>query len=256
VGSIHGLGVEPAQAGVGAGADDEEGLALMEAVQPAEVQVAAVHDVESARLRQQQIEQMDVGALAVGEVEEAGNRATQVEQGVQLDGPLGGLEPRPGKHRQAQVNGGGIQGIDGLRQLDPEVLAGIEAAGDGDERLGEVSVDAPIAHLVGVGERVTSDRGAQPHVVQLGALRPQAGFDVAQALAVGQLREGHAEILVEAAELLDPVVAVIARHAPSEGVERQVVHDLREDELAGIHPGLPRVHAGKPSQSRPSRSSR
>ena len=39
-------------------------------------------------------------------------------------------------------------------------------------------------------------RLAKAHVVELGGLRRQAGLDVAQALAIGQLREGHgAELL-------------------------------------------------------------
>jgi hypothetical protein len=48
-------------------------------------------------------------------------------------------------------------------------------------------------------------------VVELGMLCAQAGFDVAQALATGELRKCHGQILVEAAEALELVLAAIAR---------------------------------------------
>ena len=50
-------------------------------------------------------------------------------------------------------------------------------------------------------------------MIELRALRPQARLDVAQALAIGQLRERHRQVLVEAGEPLDLVLAVVARYA-------------------------------------------
>ena len=66
-------------------------------------------------------------------------------------------------------------------------------------------------------------------------LRPQAGFDVAQAFPVGELGEGQAQELVEAGEGFDFVVAAVACDTTPEGVHGQVGHELREDEIAGIH---------------------
>ena len=48
---------------------------------------------------------------------------------------------------------------------------------------------------------------AKAEVIELRALRPQARLDVAQALAIGQLRERHRQVLVEAGEPLDLVLA-------------------------------------------------
>ena len=56
--------------------------------------------------------------------------------------------------------------------------------------------------------RATVD--ANPKVIELGVLRAQTGFDVAQALAIGQLREGHAQELIQAGERLDLPLARIA----------------------------------------------
>ena len=71
-------------------------------------------------------------------------------------------------------------------------------------------------------------------------LRAQAGFDIAQAFPVGELCEGQAEELVETGEGFDFMVAAIASDTTPKGVHWQVGHDLREDEIAGIHgPKLP-----------------
>jgi len=69
-------------------------------------------------------------------------------------------------------------------------------------------------------------------VTELVALGAQAGFDIAQALAVGQLGEGHSVELIETSERLDFVVASIALHALPRGVHGQMVDDLGENQLA------------------------
>lgn len=78
-------------------------------------------------------------------------------------------------------------------------------------------------------------------MVELVLLRAQAGLDVAQALAVSELREGHAQILVHAREGLDLVIAVIARNAPAKSMPGQMIHKLCEDEFAGVHASLPNL---------------
>ena len=80
------------------------------------------------------------------------------------------------------------------------------------QTLSEARVDAPVARRVGVGQRVAGDGAANPQVIELGGLRSQARLDIAQALPVGQLRKGHAQILIETREALDLVLA--RRSAP------------------------------------------
>ena len=241
---VDGSRIEPAEAGVGAAADDKEGAREVEAAEATEVDIAAVHDVEGARFRNQDIEHLIIGAFAVGDVDEAGNGAAQVEQRVQLDGALGLLKVRPGKDREAEVDGRGIESIDGLLERDAEVIASIQTPRDGDESLGEVGMDAPIAPLIGISERAARNRGTDAHMVELAPLRSQASLDVAQALAVGELGEGHAEILVEAGEARGLVITAIARHAATESMAGQMIHDLRKDEFADVHASLPNLRAG------------
>ena len=227
--------VQPAAPEVGLRAYDEEGGAKGKRVQPAIVHVAAVHDVEGAGLGRQLVEHVDIVQLAVGDVDERGDAAAQVHQGVQLHGPLGRPEAGPGEQGQAQVDGGRVERVDGVVEFDAEVLVQVELARGVDQGLGEVGVDAPVPRLVGVGQCVARDRAANAHVVELAPLGAQACLDVAQALPVGQLGEGHAAELVEAGERLDLVMAPVAPDAAPQRVHGEMFHHLGEDEAVGVH---------------------
>ena len=99
--------------------------------------------------------------FAVADVQERGDVAAQVQERVQLDRRLGRAKRRPRKHRQAQVDGAGIQSVDRLFEIDTKGLRGIETTSDGNERLGEVGVDAPVATLVGIGQSVARRPGSR-----------------------------------------------------------------------------------------------
>ena len=94
----------------------------MQRVQPLEVEIAAIHHVEGAGLDEQHVEHVDVVQLAVGDVDEGGDAAAQVQQRVQLDGGLGRAKRRPREQGQAQIDGGGVERVDGFVQLDAEGL--------------------------------------------------------------------------------------------------------------------------------------
>ena len=162
----------------------------------------------------------------------------QVQQRMQFDPGLGGAEAGPGEDGEAEIDGRGIQGIDGVVQVQTEVFVGIQRAGDADQNLSEVGVDPPVPDLVGVRERVPRAAAADAHVVQLGAVGAQAEFDIAQAPAGGELSERHTEELVEAGEGLDPAIATVAPDASVEPASWQEVHQLGEDESALMHDPL------------------
>ena len=162
--------------------------------------------------------------LAIADANEGRNIAPQVQQRVQLDGRLGRAKRRPRKHRQAQIDGGGVQSVDGIFQIDPKGFVGIEPSGHCDQALGEVAVDAPVASCVGVGQGVARHRAAETQVIKFGGLSTQTGFDVAQALAKRQLRKGHAEVLIQTSETLDLVMSPISRHTATKRRQRQMLH--------------------------------
>jgi hypothetical protein len=72
-------------------------------------------------------------------------------------------------------------------------------------------------------------------VVKLAGLSCQTHFDIAQALAVGQLREGHDAKLLGATEAARPMIAVVSIDDAMECLPRQEVHGLREQGFAEVH---------------------
>ncbi len=206
----------------------------MQRVQAFEVHVAAIHHVERAGLEGQHVQHIHVVQLAVADVDEGGDRAAQVQQRVQLDGGFGGAKRRPIEQAQAQIDGAGVQRIDGVVQLDPERLARVELARATNQNGCKVRPDAPVAQLVGVGQRGALDRRAKTHRVQLRDIGRQAGLDVAQALAPGQLRERHGTELLGARQRACTRVARVAMHDAREARPRHELHDLSEQGLASV----------------------
>ena len=92
----------------------------MQRVQPREIDMAAVHHVERTSLEAQHVEHVHVVQLAVADMDEGRYGAAQVQQRVQLDGRLGRAKRRPGKQAQTQIDGAGVQRIDGVVQIDAE----------------------------------------------------------------------------------------------------------------------------------------
>ena len=230
---VEATGVE-----IGLGAGDEEGASLMQGMQTLEVEIATVHDVEGAGFWDEQVERVDIVHFAVGDMDKAGNAAAQVEQSVQLDGCLGGAKRCPREHRQAQVDGGGVERVNSIGQVHCQRIAGIEAAGVDNQSLRQLGIDAPVAPFVGIGQGGAADRLAKSGVIQLGRLCRQTHLDVAQTLSVGQLRKGHAAELVGTGKRANPVIAPVALDNAMEGFPWQKLHDLGEQGLANIHTSL------------------
>ena len=124
------------------------------------------------------VENIDVVHLAVTDENERVNIAAQIKQRMELHGGLGGSKRRPREHREAEIDGGGIQRIDGLVEFKRQWIVGIEPPRDADEVLGEVGVDAPVAHGVGVRQGVAGNRAAETQMVELEGLRAKTRFDV------------------------------------------------------------------------------
>lgn len=79
----------------------------------------------------------------------------------------------------------------------------------------ELAMNAPVAPIVGIGQIAGRDAPANAQMVELRRLGSQTDLDVAQALPVGQLGEGHVQELVEATEAAHVEVALVLRHRPA-----------------------------------------
>jgi len=239
------LGVEPPGSQVALGPDDKEAASLVEAPEPFEVEVPPVHDVEGAWFGEQQVEHVDIVQLAIGDVDEARDGPAEVEQRMQFGGRLGRAKRRPGKQGQAEVDGRGIQGIDGVGQLQAQVVLGIQRPGRPDEGLGELGIDPPVARFVRIGQGRATDRRAQTHMIELGGLGSEARLDIPQALAEGQLRNGHAAELVRTREPLDPMIAPIPAYDAMKRLPWRMIHDLGKEQFADVHEHLQRENRRK-----------
>jgi hypothetical protein len=90
-------------------------------------------------------------------------------------------------------------------------------------------------------------------MIELGLHCTETGFDIAQALAIGQLREGHAEKLVQTGEPPNSAVAVISANTKVEFVPGQKIEQLSKNDSSGVHVAVLSVlnrkdHPLKPEQ--------
>jgi hypothetical protein len=133
-------------------------------------------------------------------------------------------------------------------QIDSQRFLGVQLLSPGNQRLSKVGIDSPISPFVGLRQRAAGDTRAKARVVQLGRDSSQAGFDVAKTLAPGELRKGHAQKLVATGETSRSIVAAITPHAGVELVTRNILHQLREDQLAREHASLLPTKTGSKKQ--------
>lgn len=238
-GSIRFPGIAAREAQIRFGVDDKETASQMPSMQLIEIDVAPIHDVHGTCLWQQHVENIDFVPLAIADVDDIWDVAAKVVQRVRFHRGFGAAKRRPRRHREAQVDSSRIQGIDCVCRIDSESLLDIRLPRNADQVLSEVGIDGPVANTVGVCQGLRGYRAAKPHVVKLVCLTSQAGLNVAQALAVGQLREGRSQILIQADEMLDRVLPIVANDAATESGQRKMCHNRRKDEFFRIHEHAP-----------------
>ena len=244
---VDGPGVHAAIPQVRLGPCDEEGQTKRESMKSFEVEIPPIHHVIRSGFGNEFVEDIHVVPLPVGDLDERRDVSPQIQKGVEFDGGLPFAESRPREKGKTQVDRRGVEGVHRVLQFHRKGIVDVQIPGGPDQNLGEVGVDAPVAvsesstcWLVGLGQGGSGDPSPDAHVIQLGANGSQARLDVAQTLPERQLREGHAEKLIEAGELLDLVLSSIPANSLSELVHRDMLEQLREDGLAVVHgPSLP-----------------
>jgi hypothetical protein len=253
---IDGPRIQPTALKIRFGADDKEGLAQMNEVETGKIEIGAVKHIETAGFGNQVIQDPDIVHFPVCYLDKRGDGASQIEKGMKFDGAFVFAEDGPGEKRKTEVDRCGIEGIDGLLEFQTEIIVGIEIAGLMDEHLGEVRVNPPVTGFIGVGQGVTGNVAADPHVIQSILHRTQAGLNVAEPLPKSQLSEGHTEELIETGEAFDLVVATVSLDAFSELIKRQEIHNLGEDGRRCIHRSLLSVAGQKSDHNIKSSSNR
>src|SRR3990167_7412227 len=244
---VHGKVLNQPGLHVALGAGHKESPGCVQTVQPGEVHVGLVHHVKRANLDvallAQEIEHVDIVHQAIADVNETGDRTSQVQQGVQLDSRFGGTKRSPRKKAQAQVDGGRVQRVNRRPhqrlQLCTGRVVGVQRSGDTNQVMRQIGKDLPGAYSIGVGQRVARDGlAAKSEVIEMLALRPQIDLDVAQGFASCELGKGQAQELIQTSEVFDFVLGAANLDHASKGLQRQVSHNLRKNELTrmNVHP--------------------
>jgi hypothetical protein len=107
---------------------DEEGGRQRDPVESGRVNVSAIHDVKSPGLGWDAIQGSVIVHMGAGDLDNCRNTASQIQQRMQFHS---GLAVRPGSPReqgQTEVDGGRIQSVDNLFQLQTELVLGVEKA--------------------------------------------------------------------------------------------------------------------------------
>src|SRR3990172_7032432 len=164
----------------------------MDRVQSAEVYITPVEDIDGTGLDEQLIQDLDIVNFARGDNDHAGDAAAKIQKRMQLHRRLAFAKLCPRKQGQTQVDGGGVQRIDAVIQIDTEGIVGVELSGSGNQNLCEVPIDAPVADTIGMCQGVARYFAPNAQVVKPRLSRPQAGLNIAQTLSIGKLGKGHA----------------------------------------------------------------
>ena len=116
----------------------------------------------------------------------------------------------PGIQAETQVNGGAVEGIDYIVQVNSEIIV-IDVQGSCllDKNLSEVGIDAPISFLVGISECRSGNRLADARVVQLARKRSQAVLNITEAFPTCELSETHHQKMLPASKLSYSVVSLV-----------------------------------------------
>ena len=245
--SVHWLRISALKFGIAFGPGHKECLGLMNLVKPCKIQVPAVHQIKGPSLDDELIQDVDFVGLPVCNVNETGYVSMQIQEGVHLHSSLGCAKRSPRINRQAKVYRRRVEGVNSRIQIDRQGVLSIKGSGDPNQVLRKVCVDLPRAICVCIGKRVSRYLStSKSHVVKPGGLRSQIHFDIAQRLAISQLRKGHGKELIEASKVFDLVMTPVFRNASREGVKGQVVRNLSENEFAVVHLDSPKKSLGAP----------
>lgn len=191
-------------------------------------------DMRPHRVLRRSIKRLDAKIL-LNPAEKQFDAPAEFVEGMELDGALAFAELGPRKKREAQVDRGGIEGEDCFLELQADVLVVVNSPGFGDEHLGEIGIDPPIAGFVGVGQVASRDTATDAHVVKSTLHGQKTSLDIAEAFPVSQLGESQTQELIETKEAFDFVIPAVTPHAFSEFVHRQKGHDLGEDGRLSVH---------------------
>ena len=234
-GKIHGKRMLTGEAKVVLGSRHEEGSGSDNEIHAPEVQVSTIHHVEGPRFEKQVVEPSHVVLACLGDEDAGGNGTSQVDLRVDLDSRFGLSKIGPREQRQRQVDSRRVQSVNGIVDVEPEILPGVERPGFSHESLGQILPQPPIALIVGVGQSRLGHRLQKTQVVKSSGPRIQAVDDIPQTFPPGQLGKSHADELLSTTEMSDSRLRIVALHQTGKRLPMHEVENLRKDVAASVH---------------------
>tara|TARA_R110002020_G_C16315599_1_gene774241 strand:- start:3192 stop:4070 length:879 start_codon:yes stop_codon:yes gene_type:complete len=171
-------GVHPFEAQVLLGPCNEKGLLQVDGVQSRKVDICLVHHVKASGLERYDVENVDIVQAGIGYMDEARDRGHHIVKDVELYPSLGLSELRPPEHAQAKVYGCRIQRVHVALDVDLEIVPVIAFPGLPDKDIRELLEDPVAPFFVGLAKVAPRNRGPEPQVVILGAVRLKAQHQV------------------------------------------------------------------------------
>jgi len=140
-GFVDGLGVEAFSAEVCFCPSDKECRCPVDLVEAGKIDIAAIHDVNGPQLDDHLVEDIDIVDFSRGDDHHGRNVSMQIQEGMEFDCPFAFPELGPREKGQTEVDGGRIQGINRLIQLDAEQIGGVKLSGFRNKDSSEVGIN-------------------------------------------------------------------------------------------------------------------
>ena len=214
--------------------DDKVGVDEVDLVQPVKVVISLVKDVERKRLIRNVIHSLHIMDFGFRNVNVGRYLGHDVKQRVNLDSALGLPEVSPLKQTQAEVNRGGVEGIESSMQLELPVKS--FTLSEFDHMVGELLEDSVIPVGIGISNVAQLDIATpKTEMVALTLDGVNNANDLPKAVTAGKLAVHHHKKLVPARESLHVLVALVLLNDAIKGSLGQKLNELTEHIFSAIH---------------------
>lgn len=231
--------------------DDEVGIGAFDPKESSKVEVSPIKDIDAPSLNEHPIHKVDVMNRPVCDLYKDWDRSSQVDLSMEFYRGFGLTEMSPREHRQAQIDGGSINRINHLVDVQSVGVSAVKASGLTDENLRECFVNAPVSVLIGVSQISPRDVPSDAHRVEM-RTASQASFDISKTLPESDLRKSHRKELISCSHTFTRPRHRVECHAAIELLAVDEIGNLSENKAARVH-ALLRMNptsTGQPSQMR------
>jgi len=167
------------------GSSYEEGAGAMELAKPGQAQVGAIKAVDAVRDGVEMVTgNRQVVTQTIGHDQERGQMAPVVQLAVELDGALLFAKPGLVEDTQAEIEGGGIKGKEGI--LEAKLMAGSHGLGSVEDRIEKRFKQGRGAALQGVSQSGAGNR-RKSQVVETKTMGEQTTLNGPQRVFAGDL---------------------------------------------------------------------